>query len=71
MCRKMLRSVLALAFSAGLVFGAAHGLDVIWNSQPATAVQADVIWNAVPATVTLADPAPDPVWDATPVDAEA
>ncbi|WP_327430351.1 MULTISPECIES: 5'-nucleotidase [unclassified Streptomyces] len=67
----MLRSVLALAFSAGLVFGAAHGSDVIWNSEPATAVQADVIWNAVPATVTNADAALDPVWDAAPVDAGA
>lgn len=36
MCKRMVRSVLAVAFSAGLVFGAYGALDLSWSSEPAT-----------------------------------
>ncbi|MEV6113624.1 hypothetical protein AB0L59_14180 [Streptomyces sp. NPDC052109] len=32
MCKRMLRSVLAVAFSAGLVFGMVSTLDLGWDS---------------------------------------
>lgn len=57
MCKRMLGSVLAVAFSAGLVFGAIGTLDLHWDTQP---VSADMV--AVP---------PDLHWDASQVGADA
>jgi hypothetical protein len=46
----MLRSVLAVAFSAGLVFGAASTLDLHWDTAPvgkSTAIAPpDLYWDA-------------------------
>ncbi|GAB7103287.1 hypothetical protein JCM4814A_16010 [Streptomyces phaeofaciens JCM 4814] len=53
MCKRMLRSVLAVAFSAGLVFGAVGTQDLWWDSVPADAGAAN----------TQAAPAPDLHWD--------
>ncbi|OAH09592.1 hypothetical protein STSP_70470 [Streptomyces jeddahensis] len=57
MCKKMLRSVLAVAFSAGLLFGAVSPLDLAWDSAP--------------ADVNVAIAPPDLAWDAAPVGADA
>lgn len=61
MGKKMLRSVLAAAFSAGLTFGALSTMDLAWDSTPTETagvqVQAvappDLAWDSIP--VNLAD----------------
>jgi hypothetical protein len=53
----MVRSVLAVAFSAGLVFGAYGALDLSWSSEPAqvqdssdeAVVPPDLSWSSVQA----------------------
>lgn len=59
MCKRMLRSVLAVAFSAGLVFGAASALDLGWDivkptsaAGSVTATADDLGWDTVEAGVS-------------------
>ncbi|WP_338698676.1 hypothetical protein V2W30_21040 [Streptomyces sp. Q6] len=51
MCKKMVRSALALAFSVGVALGAVSTLDLHWGSS-ATGVQAiappDLHWGGAP-----------------------
>ncbi|WP_448320842.1 hypothetical protein [Streptomyces sp. CO7] len=53
MCKRLLHSALAVAFSAGVLFGAASLTDIVWDG-PAVgrgaAVQAtDIVWDRVTA----------------------
>lgn len=58
MCKRMLRSVMAVAFSAGLAFGVLSTQDLSWSGTPATHVSAGR--NIAP---------PDLSWSVAPVDA--
>lgn len=54
MCKRMLRSVLAVAFSTGLVFGTVSALDLGWDIKPPTAQAKsaqDLGWDIVRAGV--------------------
>ncbi|MEU3898691.1 hypothetical protein [Streptomyces sp. NPDC045251] len=57
MCKRMLRSILAVAFSAGLVFGTATGLDLGWDSSKFVVTDAkgvpDLGWDVVQAGVRV------------------
>ncbi|MFD3517379.1 hypothetical protein [Streptomyces sp. NPDC058657] len=60
MYKRLLHSVLALSFSAGVLFAAMGGGDLVWDSAPASvAAQADRV---LP---------PDLVWDLAPVSKDA
>lgn len=55
MCKRTLRSILAVAFSAGLVFGAVSALDLGWDSGKAgvsDASASDLGWDVVQAGVS-------------------
>ncbi len=73
----MLRSVLAVTFSAGLTFGVISTLDLAWDSAPVGAparVQAapppDLAWDLMPTKLTGAQAegaaASDLAWDLVP-----
>jgi len=56
MCKKLLRSVMAVAFSAGLAFGVFGTQDLSWSGTPTTHTSAgqssappDLSWSAAPA----------------------
>jgi hypothetical protein len=57
----MVRSVLAVAFSAGMVFSAASALDLSWSSEPADA-QVSSTTEAVPGDLSWSIAPPDLSW---------
>ncbi|RVU27578.1 5'-nucleotidase [Streptomyces antnestii] len=74
MCKRMLRSVMAIAFSAGLAFGVFGTQDLSWSSAPTTHVSADLSWSTAPATHVSAGQSiapPDLSWSVAPVDTAA
>lgn len=58
MCKKTLRSALAVAFSAGLVFGALAAPALMWEDTSHRAV----------GTWSHAGPPPDVAWDSAPAE---
>lgn len=78
MCKRTLRSILAVAFSAGLVFGAASTLDLGWDGSTAVVSVSDgsqdlgwdsgtldLGWDSSPAVVSAAGVPGDLGWDST------
>jgi hypothetical protein len=76
MCKRTLRSVLAVAFSAGLVLGAASTLDLGWDGATAVVSVSDVSqdlgwdsgkldlgWDSSGTVVSAADVPDDLGWD--------
>jgi hypothetical protein len=59
MYKRLLHSVLAVSFSAGLLFAVAGGSDLVWDSAPTGAavthteagsvLPPDLVWDFVPA----------------------
>ncbi|GAA1506596.1 hypothetical protein GCM10009730_07710 [Streptomyces albidochromogenes] len=61
MYKRMLRSVLATAFAAGLALGAATTMDLAWDSKPAGGA----------VVGTQSDTPPDLGWDSAPAKTDA